>query len=39
MCLPNEDKTELLEFCYIKPKLTIPKGDSLIKKKIDVLSV
>lgn len=33
MCLPNGDKTELLEFCYIKPKQTIPKGDYIYINK------
>lgn len=33
MCLPNRDKTELLEFCYIKPKQTIPKGTCLYLDK------
>lgn len=26
ICLPNENFTELLEFCYIEPKIWIPKG-------------
>lgn len=26
MCLPNENFTELLEFCYIYPRLVISKG-------------
>lgn len=26
MCIPNEDITTLLEFCYYKPKVIIPKG-------------
>lgn len=26
MCLPNENLTELLEFCYIYPRMLIQKG-------------
>lgn len=26
MCLPNENVTELLEFCYTEPRIWIPKG-------------
>lgn len=33
MCLPNKDKTKLLEFCYTKPKITIPKGNCLYLDK------
>lgn len=33
MCLPNENRTELLEFCYTKPMQTIPKGTCLYLDK------
>lgn len=26
MCLPNENLTELLEFCYIYPRIYVQKG-------------
>lgn len=26
MCMPNEQFTMLIEFCYILPKISIPKG-------------
>lgn len=29
MCLPNENITELLEFCYKYPQTLIPEGKSL----------
>lgn len=29
MCLPNEDITELLEFCYKYPQTLIPEGTCL----------
>lgn len=32
MCLPNESLTELLEFCYIYPRLVISKGKLVIAK-------
>lgn len=27
MCIPNDDRTQLLEFCYIYPRILITKGN------------
>lgn len=34
MCMPNENFTELLEFCYTDPVLTIEKGKYAYIKSI-----
>lgn len=34
MCLPNENRTELLEFCYIYPQITVEKGEKYKLKLI-----
>lgn len=33
MCLPNENRTELLEFCYLFPQIPIEEGNKKIKKR------
>lgn len=35
-CIPNENLTELLEFCYRQPKITVPKGVCLFLRSADV---
>lgn len=29
MCIPNDDRTQLLEFCYIHPRILITKGNEI----------
>lgn len=33
MCLPNENRTELLEFCYIYSQTPIENGNKKIKQR------
>lgn len=36
MCIPNDDRTQLLEFCYIYPRILITKGKKSLSLCLDL---
>lgn len=38
MCIPDENLTSLLEFCYPYPPIPVPKGENSIKQTVKRVS-
>lgn len=39
MCIPNEEITALLEFCYFVKKLIIPRGKEVLSKTVIIIEI